>query len=563
MGLSATIEHERFGPMDDLAATFGFVPNLFRPQAELHSILNAEARVIAVILRDRGLTTSQKRNLVSLVARAHGNEYCAALFSEEAPGEIQAELTAFCLKLATYGAWISGSDIEALRRAGMDDGTIIEAITTVGLGQLCCTLARAFMPELDKDAAKPAKGGSSETIRPPDWTPSSGPHFRSEVVSDLPSYAVLREQFGFVPGVYRSQSMFPELVEAEVSLLESVLLREDALDRVQKEKILVAVSAANLNTYCFTLHSRALELFGVSLEESAGLIDEGAGGNARNSGTVLLAETRGLASLSWPSGQSFQADHLGENAYSRSQIAEAVTAAALANFLNTLQFGMGTIPDFSPHRVFTPKDLYRSPDPVRPTFDATTPDDPDTSVVLRVRRGETEAFEDLVRRHTKRVFGTLNGVLGDIDEARDATQDVFLKAFENIERFEGRSKFSTWVTSIAVNTGLDLLRQRKPTDAIEEEENFRPRQVQSWSEDPERLFAAAQMNALVRDAVLRLPQKYRVAVLLRDINQLSSEEAAAVLGLSVPALKARVLRGRLMLRESLAPYFIRSEGFDA
>jgi len=146
--------------------------------------------------------------------------------------------------------------------------------------------------------------------------------------------------------------------------------------------------------------------------------------------------------------------------------------------------------------------------------------------------------------------------------ARDATQEVFLKAFEHIGRFQGRSKFSTWLTSIAINTGTELLRQRKPSEPLEEvedEEGFRPRQIQSWADNPEQLLAASQRSDLVRQGVLRLPHKYRIAVLLRDINQFSTEEAAAALGLSIPALKARLLRGRLMLRESLAPYFIRTE----
>jgi len=157
------------------------------------------------------------------------------------------------------------------------------------------------------------------------------------------------------------------------------------------------------------------------------------------------------------------------------------------------------------------------------------------------------------------VFGTLAGLLGNLDDARDLTQDVFLKAFENIGRFQGRSKFSTWLTSIAINTGTELLRQRKPSESLdqgEEGEEFRPRQIQSWADDPEQVLAASQRSQLVREGVLRLPEKYRVVVLLRDINQLSTEEAAAALGLSVPALKARLLRGRLMLRESLAPHFI-------
>jgi RNA polymerase sigma-70 factor (ECF subfamily) len=99
----------------------------------------------------------------------------------------------------------------------------------------------------------------------------------------------------------------------------------------------------------------------------------------------------------------------------------------------------------------------------------------------------------------------------------------------------------------------------EPVDEIESDEDFRPRQVQEWARDPESILSATQRNFLVREAVLRLPYKYRVAVLLRDISQFSTEDAAATLGLSVSALKARVLRGRLMLRESLAVHFTRQE----
>ena len=248
------------------------------------------------------------------------------------------------------------------------------------------------------------------------------------------------------------------------------------------------------------------------------------------------------------------------------QIAEAVVVSGLANFLNTLQAGVGATADFPPRRVFGPKDLYLLSDRLRPISDAIFPEDPDSALVARVREGNIDVFEELVRRHSRRIFGTLAGLVGNIEDARDATQEVFLKAFENIGRFQGRSKFSTWLTSIAINTGTDFLRQRKPSESLEEtqdDEGFRPRQVQKWTDDPEQLLAASQMDELVRKAVLRLPEKYRIAVLLRDINQLSTEEAAAVLELSVPALKARVLRGRLMLRESLAPHFIRQDKTDA
>ncbi|MFZ0774151.1 MAG: sigma factor-like helix-turn-helix DNA-binding protein [Candidatus Sulfotelmatobacter sp.] len=163
---------------------------------------------------------------------------------------------------------------------------------------------------------------------------------------------------------------------------------------------------------------------------------------------------------------------------------------------------------------------------------------------------------------------------------KDSALDDIVPAGAKIEKLAGGFLFTEgpiWVPrseetdgyllfSDPNNAGTDLLRQRKPSEPLEEgqgDEGFRPRQVQKWAEDPERLLAASQMNELVREAVLRLPEKYRIAVLLRDINQLSTEEAAAALDLSVPALKARVLRGRLMLRESLAPHFIRKDKTDA
>jgi RNA polymerase sigma-70 factor (ECF subfamily) len=401
-----------------------------------------------------------------------------------------------------------------------------------------------------------------------DWPKESGAHlaFSSGSAVDSPAHAVLREQFGYVPNLYRLQSAVPELLDAEVRLLESVLFPEDGLNRVQKECVLLTISAANLNTYCATLHGQVLNILGVPLEESDRIVEDHRHSGLSGTDRALLDETRKLASLPGRLTQPFERERLREQGLSESQIVEAVVVSGLANFLNTVQAGVGAVPDFPPRRVFGPKDLYLLSDRLRPISDAIFPEDPDSALVARVREGNVDVFEELVRRHSRRIFGTLAGLLGNIEDARDATQEVFLKAFENIGRFQGRSKFSTWLTSIAINAGMDLLRQRRPSESLEEghdDEGFRPRQVQKWADDPEQLFAASQINELVREAILRLPEKYRIAVLLRDINQLSTEEAAAVLELSVPALKARVLRGRLMLRESLAPHFIRQEKTDA
>jgi RNA polymerase sigma-70 factor (ECF subfamily) len=209
--------------------------------------------------------------------------------------------------------------------------------------------------------------------------------------------------------------------------------------------------------------------------------------------------------------------------------------------------------------------LYLSTSEARPTSDGIHTPDPDAELVKQVQAGKVDIFEELIRRHSGRVFGTVAGIVGNLDDAQDATQDVFLKAFENIARFEGRAKLSTWLISIAINTGTEMLRHRKHTEplgAFDDDEDFRPRQVQQWTDDPEQIFTAGQRNELVRDGILRLPEKYRVALILRDISQLSSEEAAAALEIGVPALKARVLRGRLMLRERLAPHFARDQERD-
>jgi RNA polymerase sigma-70 factor (ECF subfamily) len=148
------------------------------------------------------------------------------------------------------------------------------------------------------------------------------------------------------------------------------------------------------------------------------------------------------------------------------------------------------------------------------------------------------------------------GILGNAEEAEDALQDAFLKAFQHLPNFEGRSRFSTWLVRIAINTGLQRVRGRKDFDSLDEEsEEFRPRNIQAWTDTPEEYYSREELRRLVETEVMKLPVKYRVALMLRDLEELSTEEAAAALGLSVPGLKARVLRGRLMLRESMVPYF--------
>ena len=142
-------------------------------------------------------------------------------------------------------------------------------------------------------------------------------------------------------------------------------------------------------------------------------------------------------------------------------------------------------------------------------------------------------------------------------EAEDGLQNVFLSAFQNIGSFQGNSKFLTWLTRIAINEGTGRLRAHKETESLEEtceeEVPFRPRDVTPWNANPEELYSRTELRLKMEQALLALPVKYRVAVMLRDLEQFTAEETADVLKITVPALKSRLLRGRLMLREAVTP----------
>ncbi len=247
--------------------------------------------------------------------------------------------------------------------------------------------------------------------------------------------------------------------------------------------------------------------------------------------------------------------------FAEAEIVEAIVVVGVCRFLNTLQFGTAATPDFSAREIQPPpveKILYPSPTDPRPSVNEVAPD-PDGEWVDRVQCGDLEAFEVLVERHSQRVYRTLVKMLGDPEEAKDALQDTFLKAFQNLPAFERRAKFATWLVSIAGNTGLQRLRARKQGESLDDDgsdaDEFQPRQIRAWGDDPEELYSKAQRKVLVERSIFRLPAKYRVVLLLRDVQQVSTEEAATALGLGIPALKARLLRGRLMLREALAPHF--------
>lgn len=549
--------NESFEHDPDLTGAHGLPPDILHAQSSLPSAIDAERRLLDAILLSKSRATQfQKLAILRCVSEIGGNEHCRDLHGHlSGQSSDDSALLDFVAKLARHAPWVSAKDVAALRACGVDDELTLEVVATTALGQMFSTLANGLFPP-DVSRAFSSLPNSGDLVE------TAGPYLgrRAQPAEKSQSYAFLKEEYGFIPNLYVVQGLRPDFVEAETYALERIMRHENVLSRIQKEYILLAVSAANLNTYCVTMGGQIISILGgVSLEECDQIAEDHHQSQISPADKALLHETRKLAALSQQLRCSFEAERLRAYGFAEPQIIEAVVVSSWANFLNTLQAGLGAGPDFPPRRVLSPKDLYRSVGKSRPISDGAVSEDPDAEVVRRVQAGDVEAFEELVRRHSRRVFGTLAGLIGNLDDVRDVTQDVFLKAFENIGSFQGRSKFSTWLTSIAVNTGRQLLRDRKPLEPLEEEddEGFRPRQIQSWAENPEQLFAASQRDELVRMAVLRLPEKYRVVVLLRDIQQLSTEEAASALDLSIPALKARLVRGRLMLRESLASHFIK------
>lgn len=191
---------------------------------------------------------------------------------------------------------------------------------------------------------------------------------------------------------------------------------------------------------------------------------------------------------------------------------------------------------------------------------------PDVALVERARAGDAAAFEKLVRQYDRPIFRVANHITQNREDAEDIVQDVFLKAYNKLEQFQGNSKFSTWLTRIAVNESLMRLRKRKTSRTVsmdqdvQTEEGSIPRDFADWGPDPEQQYNQSELGEILQKTIAGLSPGFRTVFTLRDIENLSTEETAQALGLSVPAVKSRLLRARLQLRERLSRYLKRKDG---
>ena len=188
------------------------------------------------------------------------------------------------------------------------------------------------------------------------------------------------------------------------------------------------------------------------------------------------------------------------------------------------------------------------------------------TLVQAAKRGDDSAFEELVRRYDRNVFRIAQHITQNREDAEDVVQEAFLKAYGNLAQFQEQSKFYTWLVRIAVNEALMKLRRRKPERTVSLDEDIKteddsslPREIADWSPNPEQQYTQAELREILSKTIQGLPPGFRTVFVLRDVEGLSTEETAAALELSVPAVKSRLLRARLQLRDRLGKYFQRRD----
>ena len=181
-------------------------------------------------------------------------------------------------------------------------------------------------------------------------------------------------------------------------------------------------------------------------------------------------------------------------------------------------------------------------------------------LVNAAKGGDVAAFEELVNRYESKILRLTKNITGNREDAEDAMQDAFLKAYAHLDGFQQDSRFYTWLVRIAANEALMRLRKRRPgqvslDEPVEGDTDLMPRELEDWRPNPEREYAQAELQALMAEVLEKLEPEFRIILVLRDIEELSTQETADALGISVPNVKSRLLRARLKLREKFNRHF--------
>ena len=184
-------------------------------------------------------------------------------------------------------------------------------------------------------------------------------------------------------------------------------------------------------------------------------------------------------------------------------------------------------------------------------------------LIAQAKAGDDTAFTALITRYERKIFRLAKNITQNDEDAEDVMQEAFLKAYSHLDNFQGNSKFYTWIVRIAVNESLMKLRKRKSDklvsldEQVDTGEDMVPREIAVWEDNPEAQYSQEELRGILDKSVESLAPIFRSVFVLRDIEDLSTEETAEVLGISIPAVKSRLLRARLQLREKLTRFFRR------
>jgi RNA polymerase sigma-70 factor (ECF subfamily) len=183
----------------------------------------------------------------------------------------------------------------------------------------------------------------------------------------------------------------------------------------------------------------------------------------------------------------------------------------------------------------------------------------EAQMIVSILAGDTQIFHDLIRPYERSVYVMALSFLQNEADAEDAAQEAFLKAFRNLASFRGEAKFGTWLVSIALNEARSRIRKRNTVkmesldEAADGQAHISPALLRDWREVPLQALERKEIRFLLQEAIASLPLIYREVFLLRDIEELSVNESAESLGISVASVKVRLHRARMMLQKKLVP----------
>src|ERR1700760_1212988 len=205
-------------------------------------------------------------------------------------------------------------------------------------------------------------------------------------------------------------------------------------------------------------------------------------------------------------------------------------------------------------RLLAKNPKLSAPTPNRLTSKIAREDEP--LLVKAAKSGDAGAFEELVNRYESKIFRLTMNITRNREDAEDSMQDAFMKAYSHLDSFQEDSRFYTWLGRIPANEALTRRRKPRPNqvsrdEPVQGEDDLMPREVEDWGPSPEQKYAQSELHEILDQVIDSLDPDFRTVFVLRDIEELSTEETAQAMGISVPAVKSRLLRARLKLRQKL------------